>query len=143
MRSMKDKKFDDWAGVVVGILILGILSIGGCQAEQDAEIKKAVLKNKPEIIEMGVHEGCNVKYINRGVRDDSFFIAKCDNTQTLTQQYSVSSGKSSNHQTRVSITQQLDQLQTQANELRLKQEAIKKLSPEERKALGIAEEPTM
>lgn len=138
MRSMKDKKFDDWAGVVVGVLILGILSIGGCQSDEEVA-KREALKKAPIIETLGTFDGCVTKFVNRGRTDNSFYLAKCGNTTTTSQQYS--SGRST--VTNISITQQIDQLQSQADELRLKQEAIKKLSPEERKALGIAEEPTM
>lgn len=127
-------------GFIVCLITLAISALlTGCTSEADvAHLKK--LKTEPEITKIGTYDDCEVKYVNRGDRDNSFFLAKCDNTQTITQQYSVSSGKSSVQQTRVSITQQIKQLQGQAEVLRLRDEALLKLTPAERKVLGIPEE---
>jgi hypothetical protein len=49
----------------------------------DSEKNKQLLQ-KPEIVQIGTFDGCNVSYVNRGYQVNSFYIAKCNNTETRT-----------------------------------------------------------
>lgn len=42
------------------------------------------LFKQPEITQIGTFDGCNVSYVNRGNQSVSFYIAKCNNTETRT-----------------------------------------------------------
>lgn len=92
-------------------------------------------KLHPEVSDVGTFDGCEVKYVNRGYRDDSFFLAKCGDTATQTSIYAQ--GKTTARVT--SITQQINTLNAEKQALEKveadRQSALKKLSPEERAAL--------
>lgn len=79
-------------------------------------------------------DGCTVKAIENP-RGSNFFIAKCpaaSNTVTHTQQ----NGKS---QTTIPVvtTQEVEDLEKKLADIKAKQAALSKLSPEDKKALGI------
>ena len=46
--------------------------------------KNKQLLQKPEIVQIGTFNGCNVSYVNRGYQVNSFYIAKCNNAETRT-----------------------------------------------------------
>jgi hypothetical protein len=52
-------------------------------AKHTSEKNKQLLQ-KPEIVQIGIFNGCNVSYVNRGYQVNSFYIAKCNNTETRT-----------------------------------------------------------
>jgi hypothetical protein len=44
----------------------------------------AELRRDPTITTVGNFDGCEVKYFNRGTKDNSFYSTKCENTITTT-----------------------------------------------------------
>lgn len=123
------------------------LALSGCKEEE----AQALLAN-PAVVQVGVFEGCKVTYINRGYESTSFYIAKCNgDTTTVTQNGTRAQGKSRVPTRNTTIVEdtaalqeeiqahqkQVEQLQS---ELKLKKDALAKLSDEEKAALGLVED---
>lgn len=115
--------------IVCGISALVLLS--GCQ-----EKEKALLA-KPKTYNIGEYDGCDVKFVDRGYHTLSFYIARCGATVTTTNNYTVSAGKSQVSKRNTVITQEIEKLQAEKAELDAKAVALEKLTPAERKSLGI------
>ena len=72
-----------WVVIIVGYLIWVIIFMFIFMMINDSEKNKQLLQ-KPEIVQIGIFNGCNVSYVNRGYQVNSFYIAKCNNTETRT-----------------------------------------------------------
>ena len=72
-----------WVAIIGGYLIWVIVFMFIFTLINDSEKNKQLLQ-KPEIVQIGIFEGCNVSYVNRGNQVNSFYIAKCNNTETRT-----------------------------------------------------------
>jgi predicted small lipoprotein YifL len=114
--------------------------------EQAKEDKKQKLQTEGEVSVIGTFDGCEVKYVNRYYRDNSFYLARCSvpdgaasaPTSTVTHHYDERVGKTNQLRTRVEITQEIAKLQEEAKAAEVRESALAKLSAEERKALGLA-----
>lgn len=110
----------------ISALVL-FLTLAGCNEEKDA------MFTNPQITETVEIDGCQVKYVNRGYEHKSFYLAKCGNTTTTSQNYRV--GKTS--RTSTVITTEIEALQAEQASVKAKEAAISKLSESEQKLLGI------
>lgn len=72
-----------WVVIIGGYLIWVIVFMLIFTLINDSEKNKQLLQ-KPEIVQIGTFDGCNVSYVNRGYQVNSFYIAKCNNTETRT-----------------------------------------------------------
>ena len=72
-----------WIVIIGGYLIWVIVFMLIFMLINDSEKNKQLLQ-KPEIVTIGIFEGCSVVYVNRGQAKYSFYIAKCNNTETRT-----------------------------------------------------------
>lgn len=72
-----------WIVIIGGYLIWVIVFMFIFMMINDSEKNKQLLQ-KPEIVQIGTFDGCNVSYVNRGYQVNSFYIAKCNNTETRT-----------------------------------------------------------
>lgn len=72
-----------WIVIIGGYLIWVIVFMLIFMLINDSEKNKQLLQ-KPEIVQIGTFDGCNVSYVNRGYQVNSFYIAKCNNTETRT-----------------------------------------------------------
>jgi hypothetical protein len=108
--------------------------LSGCESDD----KAAALRKNPEVSSIGEIDGCQVKYVNRGWSVDSFFIARCGSapTTTTTQNYSTTDKSHSPRRSAV-IEVEMKKLQEEKDAADAKEKALAKLSPEERKTLGI------
>lgn len=109
------------------MMLLGLALLAGCE-------ENPKLAN-PSKIDLGVVDGCIVKYIDRGERNDSFFLAKCGNTTTTTSNYTTSRGKSVAFHRTTAVT--VEELNKEIIELSAKRDALSKLTDEEKKLLGV------
>ena len=116
-------------------LVAGSALLTGCGQRTDEEAK--ALLSTPAVNFVGVYEGCEVKYVDRGYQIRSFYIAKCGNTTTATRNYNEQSGKSTVFRSSTVITQELDKLQAEKAAAETKERALEKLTPTERAALEI------
>lgn len=124
------------SGLVLTLAAGLILTTSGCG--DDYEREQAYNLAHPKISDEVNVDGCSVKYVDRGQSYKSFYIARCDGTTTLTTNYT--SGKSAARM--VSINKQIADLTAQRDaitkEEAVKHEALTKLSPDERAALGLS-----
>lgn len=120
-------------GICAALLAASALLTGCGRTEEQA---KAMLTN-PEVVNVGTYEGCEVKYIDRGYQTQSFFLAKCGNTSTVSRRWEEQNGKSHTFRRSTTITQEIEKLQAEKTEAETKEKALNKLSAEERAALGI------
>lgn len=122
--------------VALGVVALAV-SLSGC----DEQERMAALMANPQVDDIGDFDGCHVKYVDRGYNVNSFFIAKCGNTTTTSNNYMQQQGKTQVFQHGVTITQEIDQLQEQKDKTDARlahlRAAMNKLTPEEQAALGI------
>ena len=72
-----------WSATIVSYFLFVILLMIVFDAKHTSEKNKQLLQ-KPEIVQIGIFNGCNVSYVNRGYQVNSFYIAKCNNTETRT-----------------------------------------------------------
>ena len=72
-----------WSATIVSYFLFVILLMILFNAKHTSEKNKQLLQ-KPEIVQIGTFNGCNVSYVNRGYQVNSFYIAKCNNTETRT-----------------------------------------------------------
>ena len=72
-----------WSATIVSYFLFVILLMILFNAKHTSEKNKQLLQ-KPEIVQIGTFNGCNVSYVNRGNQVNSFYIAKCNNTETRT-----------------------------------------------------------
>ena len=72
-----------WSATIASYFIFVILLMIVFDAKHTFEKNKQLLQ-KPEIVQIGIFNGCNVSYVNRGYQVNSFYIAKCNNTETRT-----------------------------------------------------------
>jgi hypothetical protein len=117
------------------ICILAAVLLVGCNQRTD-EQAKAMLSN-PDINDMGTFDGCEVKFVDRGYHNYSFYIARCGNTSTLTRNYTEQSGKTTVNRRSTTIAQEIDRLEAEKAAAVAKERALEKLTPEEKKVLGI------
>jgi hypothetical protein len=117
------------------ICILAAVLLVGCSERTDDQAKE-MLAN-PAINLVGIYEGCEVKYVDRGYQSKSFYIAKCGNTTTFTRNYTEQSGKTTVFRRSTVITQEIEKLQAEKAGAEAKERALEKLTPTERAALGI------
>jgi hypothetical protein len=115
------------------LLIPAAILLSGCEETDRAN---ALLAN-PETIDIGTFDGCTVKYVNRGWKDQSFYLARCDHTASQTMHWDERHGKSTVQRQSLVISQEIEKLQAEKDAAETKEKAIAKLSPEERKVLGI------
>lgn len=73
----------EWIVIIGGYLFYVIVFMFIFMMINDSEKNKQLLQ-KPEIVQIGTFDGCNVSYVNRGYQVNSFYIAKCNNTETRT-----------------------------------------------------------
>ena len=111
---------------------LGLVACGGRTDEQ----AKAMLSD-PAINNVGTFDGCEVKFIDRGYHNFSFYIAKCGNTTTTTRNYTEQSGKTTVNRRSTVIAQEIQKLETEKAAAVSKERALEKLSPEEKALLGV------
>lgn len=107
---------------------LAVLVLTGCKDED------ALMKN-PEIQSIGEFNGCQVQYVNRGYASNSFYIANCGNANAVT--WMQPSGKSQIQRSVITINGEIEKLQNEKAAIETKEKALGKLTPEEKKALGI------
>lgn len=105
----------------------------GCAEKTEREAKYA----NPVIENIGMFDSCEVKYVNRGYQEKSFYIARCDNTATTTHNWEQSHGKTRSFERETVITQELEKKQAEVEILKQKAEALSKLSPADKRALGV------
>lgn len=117
----------------LAFILIATTLLAGCNEEEEA------LLAKPSITDIGEFDGCDVKFVNRGYEKFSFYIAKCGTTSTSTTNYTTSHGKSSTFHRKTLITKEIEKLQAEKADLDAKSVALEKLTPAERKALGIKE----
>lgn len=86
--------------ILIGMLVL---SLTACSRSE-----KVV---NPSVSDIGVIEGCTVKYVDRGSSIDSFFMARCQNTTTVTNVYKQSQGKSTVLRRQTAIIQEIEKLE--------------------------------
>jgi hypothetical protein len=72
-----------WSATIVSYFLFVILLMIVFDAKHTSEKNKQLLQ-KPEIVQIGTFNGCNVSYVNRGNQVNSFYIAKCNTTETRT-----------------------------------------------------------
>lgn len=125
------------------LLVVSLMTACGNSPQEDAKI--LALQTNPDIQVIGTFDGCEVKYVNRYYQNNSFYLARCDNTSTSTQHVRVQTGKTYRTDTHTAITAQLaeiskqkEQLLTEEKALKVRQTALEKLTPEERAALNIS-----
>jgi major membrane immunogen (membrane-anchored lipoprotein) len=121
-------------GICAALLVASAL-LTGCGSRTD-EQAKAMLTN-PDIVNVGTYDGCEVKFIDRGYQTQSFYLAKCNNTTTVTHNWMQQNGKSTTFRRSTVITQEIEKLQAEKTAAETKEKALEKLSAEERAALGI------
>lgn len=100
----------------------------GCKNEE-YEKKKA----NPDITVIGTFDGCEVKYVDRYYSSDSFYLARCGDTTAVTGR--VRSGKTTRNS--LTITQEINRLTAERDAAMIQENALSKLTADERKALGI------
>lgn len=83
--------------VLIGVMI----SDGNRKDAKHAEMLK-----QPVVENVGDIDGCAVKYVNRGRAIDSFYLARCGNTQTSTNNYEETEGHDTKSRHRVAVTTQ-------------------------------------
>lgn len=115
-------------------VILATLALTACG--RTTEEAKALLAN-PDVINVGTYDGCEVKYIDRGYRESSFYLARCGNTATTTRNWKEQQGKTQVFRQSTVITQEIDKLQSEKIQAEQFEQAMSKLTPQEKKALGI------
>jgi hypothetical protein len=104
--------------LISAILVIGLLS--ACE------------NSKRYTKDTFVYEGCTISYVNEPTRAN-FYIARCENTSTLTQK--VQSGKTSYQQP--IITVEAEDLRKQLAQVEARDKALAKLSSEEKEILGV------
>lgn len=118
-------------------MIFGCIALVGCSSKEEIAEKQ---KN-PEITNLGVFNECEVSYVDRYYDSQSFFMAKCpSNSTTITNKYTVQSGKTQTSRTRTTIIQEIGDLQKELNDVsqkELKEKALSKLTPEEIEAIKL------
>jgi len=122
---------------ICAALLAASALLTGCGARTDEQAKEML--TNPDINFVGVYEGCEVKYVDRGYQIKSFYIAKCGNTNTVTQNYNEQSGKTTVFRRSTVITQEIEKLQAEKAVAETKEKALSKLSNEDKKLLGIKE----
>jgi uncharacterized protein YcfL len=118
--------------VIFGVIALMLVGCG----ERTAEQANAMISN-PDINFVGVYDGCEVKFVDRGYQIKSFYIAKCGNTNTVTQNHNEQSGKTTVFRRSTVITQEIEKLQAEKAVAETKEKALAKLSNEEKSLLGV------
>jgi hypothetical protein len=121
--------------LICAALVAGSALLTGCGGRTDEQAKEML--TNPDINFVGVYEGCEVKYVDRGYQAKSFYLARCSNTTTTTRNYYEQSGKTTVFRSSTVITQELDKLQAEKAAAETKERALEKLTPTERAALGI------
>ncbi len=117
------------------LICVSAIALSACGGRTDEEAKG--LLSAPAVNFVGVYEGCEVKYVDRGYQTKSFYIAKCGSTTTATRNYNEQSGKTTVFRSSTVITQELEKLQAEKAAAETKERALEKLSLEEKKLLGI------
>lgn len=117
------------------IICVAAIALSACSSRTD-EQAKAMLSN-PDINNVGTFDGCEVKYVDRGYNSYSFYIARCGNTTTATRNYTEQQGKTTVNRRSTVITQEIEKLEAEKAAAVAKEKALEKLSPEEKKLLGI------
>lgn len=82
----------------VFLVVLGLVGLSGCNEREDA------LMINPHVVHVGVFDDCEVKFVDRGYKSTSFYLARCDTTVTSTRNWTETSGKSTTHHRRTDIT---------------------------------------
>lgn len=113
---------------VVAATLLSGCNIGDREAE---------LRANPKIVPIGVIDGCNVKYVDRGYASDSFYISVCQPGVTASAGWTIKSGKSTTQRSSITVTKEIEQLQAEKDAIDARSRAMEKLTPAERAALGI------
>jgi hypothetical protein len=118
-------------GLIFGTLFaITLFCLAACGS--DDPNRPSVSNPKTGVI--GTFDGCEVSYVNRGYRDNSFYLAKCPAASgTLSGLYR--SGKSTYPTQTITIQDAEATLKAQAEEKR--NNALAKLTPEERQLLGV------
>ena len=109
------------------LILLPMLMLAGCGPESNVP-RNAYVKYEIEA------DGCNVKAIENP-RGANFFIAKCP-AESVTTTHVQQNGKSSTT-IPVVTTKEVEDLEKKLADVKAKQAALSKLSPEDKKALGI------
>lgn len=119
--------------VSLSVALLGPLA--GCGGRSEDEIAR--LQREPLVQSLGVIDGCDVKYVDRGYQIHSFYLAKCGATTTTTVNYEEAQGKSRVFRRSTVIAHEIEQLQKEQTESQRIESALKDVSPAKRKALGL------
>lgn len=115
------------------LIVLAVMLTACGRTDEEAR----ALLAKPAVSDAIMVDGCEVKFVDRGYQNHSFYLAKCGNTTTMSRNYQEQSGKTTVFRRSTVITQEIEQLQKEKAEAETKEQALAKLSPEERKALGV------
>ena len=107
------------------------IAMVGCNEES-----KRLLKS-PAISDIGVFDGCQVKFIDRGNESRSFYIARCESTHTTTNNYTENVGKYPVIRHKMAIAKEIESLEAEKVVAILKEGAMAKLTPEEKILLGL------
>lgn len=111
------------------IFIAIVTLMVGCDSTPDPKM------TNPVVIDIGTFDDCRVKYIDRGELYNNFYLAKCGNTTTSTQIYSI--GKSTAVKTVIVDESSIEDLENKLATLKRKEAALAKLSEEDKVAIGI------
>lgn len=121
--------------LVVSTAIVSVMALTGCKEEDE------LLKN-PQTKDIGTFEGCDVKYVDRGYQSKSFYLAKCPGNKTShTTTWLETQQKSLVNRQNIAVTDDVqcdtpEQAKAKAEDA-AKSAAIAKLTPVERKLLGL------
>jgi len=113
-------------------ILAGSALLTGCTEKEEA------LRANPETAAIGTFDGCEVSFVNRGYNELNFYMAKCPgNSTTTTRNFRVPSGKSTVARRSTVIVQEIEALMSEKIETEAKEKVLEKLSPAERKVLGL------
>jgi hypothetical protein len=115
--------------LVRGMLLL--LLVTGCDKLDHT------LLTEPKIEQIGTFDGCDVVFVDRGYDKASFFMAKCGNTSTITNNQTLFSDTSQFSKRSTVITQTIEKLQKEKAEALAREAVLSKLSDAEKAAIGI------
>jgi hypothetical protein len=119
--------------ISLSIVLSSLFLLTGCEESPATAAKR---KN-PEISIVGIIDGCEVKFVDRGYNLNSFYIAKCDNTVTTTRNWTEREGKTDVAKRSTVIQQQINELSKEKAKLEAIEVAKGKLSSTELEALGL------
>ncbi len=116
------------------VVLASAFALSGCESEENIRL----LAN-PSVIDIGVFDGCDVKFVDRGRDERSFYIARCGAaaTQTTTSNFRQPQGKSSVFRRSTVIATEIEALKKEQAESEAIEKALAGVPKEKRAALGL------